>query len=58
MEKNKAEGLAKIEAVIKELPEKAQQAIYWTIAHWDFVEEMCKNPELTKVLIGQAVSKG
>lgn len=47
MEKNKDERLAKIEEAIKELPEKAQQAMYGLIAHWDFVIEMCKNPEMT-----------
>lgn len=47
MEKSRNESLAKIEEVINELPEKAQKAIYWTIAHWDFVEDLCKNPGLT-----------
>ncbi len=47
MEKNNDEMLGKIEEAIKELPEKAQQAIYWTIAHLDLVKEMCKNPKMT-----------
>lgn len=47
MEKDKDERLSKIEEAIKELPEKAQQAMCWTIAHLYFVEEMCKNPEMT-----------
>ncbi len=50
MEKNTDERLEKIEEaikVIRELPEQAQQAIYWTIEHWDFVEQMCKNPGMT-----------
>lgn len=47
MEKNKDERSAKIEEAIKELPEKAQQAMYGIIAHWDLVVEMCKNPEMT-----------
>lgn len=29
-----------------ELPEKAQDAIYWTIKHYGVVTEMCKNYEL------------
>ncbi len=47
MENNKEEYLAKIEEAIKKLPEKAQAAICWIINHYDFVEEMCKNPEMT-----------
>ena len=47
MEKNKDERSAKIEEAIKELPEKARQAMYGIIAHWDFVVEMCKNTKMT-----------
>lgn len=47
MEKDMDGRLKKIEETIKELPEKAQKAIYWTIAHWNFVEELCKNPGMT-----------
>lgn len=47
IENNKEEYLAKIEEAIKRLPEKAQAAICWIINHYDFAEEMCKNPEMT-----------
>ncbi|WP_027630696.1 hypothetical protein [Ruminiclostridium cellobioparum] len=47
MENSKNEYLVKIEEAIKELPNKAQNAIYWIITHFEFVEEMCKNPEMT-----------
>ena len=47
MEKNKDEMLAELQRKIEELPEKAQQAMYWTITHFDFIKDMCGNPGMT-----------
>lgn len=47
MEKDLNEKLSKIEEEIKELPEKAQRAIYWIIKNFDFVEEMCQDSDMT-----------
>jgi len=47
MEKNMEYSVTKIEKAIKELPEKAQGVISWVIMHFGFVEELCKNPDMT-----------
>ncbi len=47
MEDNRKEQIARIEKAVKELPQKAQRAIFWIIEHYDFVEEMCKNSKMT-----------
>ena len=46
MGKDANERLTKIEKEIKELPEKAQQAIRWIIKNFDFVEKICKNSDM------------
>lgn len=46
MEKSEKEKLAEIEEAVKELPEKVQYAVYWTINHFDFVKEMSQNPDM------------
>ena len=38
---------AKFESAIKDLPEKAQNAVYWAITHFDLVEQMCKASDMT-----------
>jgi len=48
MKKNRDELLAKIEESIKELPEKAQEAICWLIIHLDEVQEICKDCTMTE----------
>lgn len=46
-ENKRKKYLAEIEEAIMELPEKAQEAVWWTIKHFDFVEEMCVHTEMT-----------
>lgn len=48
MEKDLNERLAKIEKEIEELPEKAQWAIHWIVKNFDFVDEMCKEADMTE----------
>lgn len=48
MEKNKKESSVEIIEIIKELPEKEQNAIVWTIKNFKFVRKMCENPGMTK----------
>lgn len=48
MKKDKNERSVKIIEIIKELPEKKQNAIVWTIKNFKFVKEMCENPEMTE----------
>ena len=47
MEKDLNEKLVKIEKEIKELPKKAQWAIYWIVENFDFVIEVCKESNMT-----------
>lgn len=47
MEKNLKEKLIKIEKEMKELPTKAQCAVYWIIENFDFVIEICKESDMT-----------
>lgn len=48
MEKTKNESSDKIIKMMKELSEKEQDAIVWTIKNINFVKEMCENPGMTE----------
>lgn len=48
MKRSKNENSVKIINMIKELPEKEQNAIVWTIKNFNFVKKMCENPEMTE----------
>lgn len=48
MEKNKNDIRAKIIEMMKELSEKEQDAIAWTIRNFNLVKKMCENPDMTK----------
>ena len=47
MEESMDKRLAALGEAIEELPEKAREAIGWIITHFDIVEEMCGNSEMT-----------
>lgn len=47
MEKRRDERFTIIEETVKELPERAQAAIHWMITHFDIVEALCINSEMT-----------
>ena len=47
MEIDRKEALDRIEKEIKELPEKAQRAIYWVVKNYGLVTKICKEPEMT-----------
>ena len=46
MEKGLNEELVRMEKEIKELPKKAQWAIYWIVENFDFVIEVCKESNM------------
>lgn len=44
MDKSKDEELTE---KIEQLPEEARRAIIWAITHWELVELLCKDAEMT-----------
>ena len=47
MEKNKDEKVKQLLNELKELPDDLQKAVTWAIRHWDLVECICKESEMT-----------
>ena len=47
MAKNKDNRIKVLLKEHKELPDDLQKAMTWAIKHWDLVECMCKDPEMT-----------
>lgn len=48
MEKTKNESSDRIIEMMKELSQKEQDAIIWTIKNFNLVKRMCENPEMTE----------
>ena len=43
MDKNREEARKNLQKEVEKLPIKAQQAIAWSLNHWDLVRWMCES---------------
>lgn len=47
MDKNREEARKNLQKEVEKLPIKAQQAIAWSLNHWDLVRWMCEKNDMT-----------